>query len=212
MHDILFPACTHAHIQKHARMHARVHTHTQTHTYRCPPAHAQTHVHTTQSYSPVSPMHWPKACPPAQGNCTSELLACRTCTCFLCLLQVRDWALQAAPHVYAPLSPSTEAQRRQRPSQAAESAGVAIVVDSGVGVWPGGSGGCSADQSGASGVGKNGGCSLPNGAGLSSLEGRGNIEFVQWSIVFEDELLMQRVNWAKLKGEERALEKVHRLC
>ncbi len=53
---------------------------------------------------------------------------------------------------------------------------------------------------------------LPKNEGSGSLKRRGSVEFVPWAVVSGDELLMQRVSWAKLKGEERALEKVHRFC
>ena len=53
---------------------------------------------------------------------------------------------------------------------------------------------------------------VPNDEGDSSFTRRESVEFVPWSVVSGDELLLQRVSWAKLKGEERALEKVHRFC
>jgi hypothetical protein len=125
------------------------------------------------------------------------------------LRQVRDWALQASPAVYAPLSISSEMQLHQGSgdgsSQADESSSI-TVVDA-VGFPEFGNavlcGGASWPLSRSRG--------LPNSeGGSSSLRRRGSVEFVPWSVVAGDEQLLQRVKWADLKGEERALEKVHR--
>ena len=68
----------------------------------------------------------------------------------------------------------------------------------------------SAAQSGGVSWGSSRG--LLDDEGGSGLKRRGGVEFVPWSVVSGDEVLLQRVIWAKLKGEERALEKVHRFC
>ena len=131
----------------------------------------------------------------------------------LYLRQVRDWALLAAPAatVYAPLSILSETHRRQGsgggPSPASESTHIAVVVEAVA--FPE----CdSAAQSGGGSWQLNRSSGLPNNEGGSSLKRRGSVEFVPWSVVSGDELLLQRVHWAKLKGEKRALEKVHRFC